>query len=265
MSAITVSDRPVAIVTGAARGIGRGCALALAAAGFDILVNDRTGDDDRALLDTLGTELAALGADSLAFPADVSRLDEHQPMVDAAVDRWGRIDCLINNAGVTVLRRGDLLEALPDSFDYCIDVNTRAVFFLSQVVARQMIRQGEIRGQYRSIINITSCNVTVVSPLRGEYCLSKAASSMVTRLFALRLVDEGIGVYEIRPGMIETTMTKPVMERYSGMIENGFVPMKRWGQPKDIATTAVTMAEGRIPYTVGQPVISDGGLTIVTF
>lgn len=179
--------------------------------------------------------------------------------------RWQRIDCLINNAGVTVKKRGDLLEASPDSFDYCIDVNTKAVFFLSQTIARHMMKQGEIQGQHRSIINVTSCNVTVVSPSRGEYCISKAASSMVSKLFGLRLADEGIGVYEIRPGMIETSMTRPVKSRYDGMISDGFVPMRRWGQPDDIASTIICMAEGKMPYTVGQPVVIDGGLTLVTF
>lgn len=258
----SVSTRPVALVTGAARGIGRGCAIALARSGFELALNDRARDEDRDLLQSLTVELGALGADSLPICADVADLEQHRMIVRSAVDRWGRLDCLVNNAGVSVLQRGDLLDVTPESFDRCIGVNTRAVFFLSQVAARHMLEQGEIGGQHRSIVNITSSNAVAVSISRGEYCVSKCASSMTTRLFGLRLANAGIGVYEIRPGVIETGMTLPVKEHYDTLIGGGLVPMRRWGYPADVASTAVAMAEGRLPYTVGQAVAVDGGLTM---
>lgn len=260
-----VSARPVALVTGAARGIGKGCAAALAGSGFDILLNDREGDGDRGFLERLAGELRTIGADSLPFAADISDLESHGAMVRAAVERWGRIDCLVNNAGVGVLKRGDLLEVSPESFDRCIQVNTRAVFFLSQTVARHLLTQGEIGKQHRSIINITSSNAVAVSINRGEYCVSKCAASMTTRLFGLRLADAGIGVYEVRPGIIETGMTLPVKADYDSRIAGGLVPMRRWGHPADVASTVAVMAEGRLSYTVGQAVTVDGGLTIPQF
>lgn len=260
-----LSDRPVAIVTGAARGIGRECARALAGIGFNLVLNDHDGESERAHFGALTDELSALGADSFCFPADIRDYDGYGFLLDSIIERWGRIDCLVNNAGVSVRKRGDLLDVQPDSFDFCIEVNTKAVFFLSQAVARRMIRQGEIGAQHRSIITITSSNAAAVSVTRAEYCISKAAASMVSRLFALRLADEGIGVYEIRPGIIDTKMTATVKNRYDALIEDGTVPMRRWGLPKDIASSVTSMAEGRLPYTVGQVIDVDGGLSYVTF
>lgn len=228
----SVSPRPVALVTGAARGIGRACAS---------------------------------GADSLPFAVDIADLESHGAMLRAAVERWGRLDCLVNNAGVGVVQRGDLLDVSPESFDRCIKVNTRAVFFLSQTVARHLLAQGEIGKQHRSIVNITSSNAVAVSVSRGEYCVSKCASSMTTRLFGLRLAEAGTGVYEIRPGIIETGMTLPVKAHYDSLIAGALVPMRRWGHPADVASTMTLMAEGRIPYTVGQAVAIDGGLTMPHF
>ena len=170
----------------------------------------------------------------------------------------------MNNAGVSVLKRGDLLEVTNESFDRCIRVNTKAVFFLSQAVARHMLQQGELSGQHRSIINITSSNAVAVSLSRGEYCVSKCASTMTTRLFAVRLAAEGIGVYEVRPGIIETEMTRPMKDNYDALIADS-VPAKRWGFPGDVAVTVSSMAEGRLTYTVGQAVTVDGGLTIPQF
>jgi 3-oxoacyl-[acyl-carrier protein] reductase len=166
--------------------------------------------------------------------------------------------------GVGVAQRGDLLEVTSESFDRCIRVNTKAVFFLCQVVARHMLKQGEIGGQHRSIINVTSSNAVAVSISRGEYCVSKSASSMTTRLFGVRLAAEGIGVYEVRPGIIETDMTRPVKDKYDALIADS-VPAQRWGFPADVAATVRSMAEGHLTYTVGQAVTVDGGLTIPRF
>lgn len=259
------SDRPVAIVTGSFRGIGRACAQELARAGFNLLLNDRENDENREIAPRIERELADLGADSLPLLGDVAHLDLHQAMVDAAIARWGRVDCLVNNAGVPARRRDDLLDVEPESFDECFRVNTRAVFFLSQAVARQMLLSASQCGSHRSIINITSSNAKAVSVTRGEYCVSKAASSMTTKLFAIRLASAGIGVYEVRPGIIETDMTRPAKAHYDKVIGEHLVPAERWGHPVDVASTVVCMAEGRLPYTVGQTITVDGGFIMPHF
>ena len=252
------TGRPVALVTGAARGIGRGCAEALARAGFDLVLCDREGEEERRLL-------GEVSAVAVVVHADVADITRHEALIGTALERFGRLDCLVNNAGVGVLRRGDLLEVTPESYDRCQEVNTRAVFFLCQAAARAMLAQEAEEGRHRSIINITSSNAVAVSVARGEYCVSKAGASMVTRLYALRLAEQGIGVYEIRPGVIATSMTEPAKEFYDERIAQGLVPMGRWGYPADVAATAVAMAEGRLPYTVGQAISVDGGLIIPRF
>jgi 3-oxoacyl-[acyl-carrier protein] reductase len=260
----SIATRPTAIVTGALRGIGRACAISLAKSGFNVLLNDLIVSDNESLIEQLIAEIRQSGAESIFFGCDVADCDQHRRLIDAAYSPWGRIDCLVNNAGVGVSKRGDLLEITSESFDRCIRVNTKAVFFLSQAVARHMLKQGEIGGRHRSIINITSSNAVAVSISRGEYCVSKCASSMTTRLFAVRLAAEGIGVYEARPGIIDTDMTRPVKEKYDALIADG-VPAQRWGFPADVAATVCSMAEGRLTYTVGQAVAVDGGLTIPRF
>ncbi|WP_102867223.1 3-ketoacyl-ACP reductase [Pseudovibrio exalbescens] len=262
---MTVSDRPVALITGAARGIGKGCALALAKTGYNVLLNDLDGAEDVALLEKAAEEVRAFGVEAHIFPADVGDLDKHCSLVAAAIDTWGRLDVLMNNAGVSVKSRGDLLDVEVDSYDRNLAVNTRAVFFLTQRAAKYMVTQGQIGDQHRAIINVTSCNVVAFALNRGEYCVSKAASSMTTKLFSLRLAEEGIGVYEIQPGIIETEMTRPSKAKYDKLISEGLVPMKRWGQPEDIARYVVSMAEGQMPYSVGQAVLIDGGLTMPAF
>jgi len=260
----SVSGRPAAIVTGALRGIGRACAIALSKSGFNVLLNDMAFDEDGAFSHRLITEIEETGGESILYSCDVADLEQHARLIRTAVERWGRIDCLVNNAGVGVAKRGDLLEVTSDSFDRCIQVNTKAVFFLSQAAARHMLKQGEIGGQHRSIINITSCNAVAVSISRGEYCVSKCASSMTTRLFGVRLAGDGIGVYEVRPGIIDTDMTRPVKDSYDVLIEHS-VPVGRWGLPEDVAAIVRSMAEGGLTYTVGQAVTVDGGLTIPRF
>jgi 3-oxoacyl-[acyl-carrier protein] reductase len=238
--------------------------VALSNSGFNILLNDLAMDDQPALAQQLVAEIGESGTESILFSGDVADLDQHTKLIEAASGRWGRIDCLVNNAGVGVAKRGDLLDVTSESFDRCFRVNTKAVFFLSQAVARHMLEQGEIGGQHRSIINITSSNAVAVSISRGEYCVSKCASSMTTRLFGVRLAGEGIGVYEVRPGIIDTDMTRPVRDKYDALIAD-IVPAQRWGFPADVATTVRSMAEGRLTFTVGQAVTVDGGLTIPRF
>jgi NAD(P)-dependent dehydrogenase (short-subunit alcohol dehydrogenase family) len=252
-------------VTGGFRGIGRGCARALAQAGFFLVVNDRDTEENRLLQQTYAGELASFGVEAELILGDVTDLNLHHALVERALARWGRIDCLVNNAGVSVKSRGDLLDATPESFDNCIAVNTRAVFFLCQTVARQMAGAEGEPGAHRSIVNITSSNVEAVSISRSEYCVSKAASSMTTKLFALRLAPLGIGVYEVQPGLILTEMTAPSKPRYDALIAEGLVPMGRWGYPEDVASIVVSMAMGRLAYTVGQAVAVDGGMVMPRF
>jgi 3-oxoacyl-[acyl-carrier protein] reductase len=260
----SVAARPTAIVTGALRGIGKACAVALAKSGFNLLLNDLAIDDHGALSQQLVAEIGESGAESVLLNCDVADLDNHTKLIQAAMERWRRIDCLVNNAGVGVAKRGDLLEVTSESFERCFRVNTKAVFFLSQTIARHMLKQGPIGEQHRSIINITSSNAVAVSISRGEYCVSKCASSMTTRLFGVRLASEGIGVYEVRPGIIDTDMNRPAKDKYDALIAD-IVPAQRWGFPADVATTVRSMAEGRLAFTVGQAVTVDGGLTIPRF
>ncbi len=257
--------KPVALVTGAMRGIGRACAIALARSGFDLALNDLDNEETSRLAGELAVETAAADAESIFVPGDVSKLENHTAMVRRVLERWGRLDCLVNNAGIPAQKRGDLLDVTAESFDRCIEVNTRAVFFLCQAVARYMVSVQASSAVHRSIINITSSNARAVSIARGEYCVSKAASSMTTRLFAVRLAAHGIGVYEVRPGIIATGMTKPAKSQYDAMIGAHLVPAERWGYPEDVASTVVCIAQGRLRYTVGQAVTVDGGLTMPRF
>ena len=248
------------LVTGAQRGIGKAIALALAAADFDVAVADVA---DTAELRSVAQQIADMGMKTAAIAADISDLSCHERLLDQAEAALGPITTLVNNAGVSVLSRGDLLDVKPDSFDQCINVNTRGTFFLTQAFARRV--RNVPSHCHRSIITITSTNAEAASISRGEYCISKAGASMMTKLFASRLSDEDIGVYEIQPGFIETEMTAPSKSRYESLIAGGLTVMKRWGQPEEVARIAVTMAEGRLPYTSGQVVRADGGLMTVRY
>jgi 3-oxoacyl-[acyl-carrier protein] reductase len=255
-------QKPVALITGARRGIGRGVALALAEAGFDLVINDLERDQDAE--DTLAAA-AGRGAGSAFIAADVADLGAHAHLVDGAIGAFGRLDCLVNNAGVSVLSRGDLLDVSVESYDRCLSVNLRGPFFLTQRVAREMLNRPAGTGKPRSIVTITSVNAELASTSRGEYCISKAGASMLTRLFALRLAAHGIGVYEIRPGIIRTSMTAPSAERYDRQIAAGATPIARWGEPEDVGRAVATAATGRLPFSVGQVIYVDGGLGVPHF
>ena len=247
------AEQPTALVTGARRGIGRAIALALARAGFDVVVNDVEAD---AAGRQVIAEIEALGRRALLVPADIADLDAHDGLLQAATDAFGPIDCLVDNAGVSVLSRGDLLDASVASYDRCLSVNTRGPFFLTQKVARHMLGREGVPG--RSIVTISSISAEVVSINRGEYCISKADLSMLSRLFAARLAPHGIGVFEVRPGIIRTEMTKPSAARLDEMIEDGTLPIARWGEPEDVAKAVATIATGGLPYSAGQVVHVDG-------
>jgi NAD(P)-dependent dehydrogenase (short-subunit alcohol dehydrogenase family) len=234
-------------------------ALRLARSGFDVAVNDVEADADG---EAVVAEIRAIGRRALLVPLDIARIDGHDALLDLVEAELGPLACLVNNAGVSVLVRGDLLEVGEASFDRCLDINLKGTFFLTQAAARHMVRQ-PAEG-HRSIVTISSISAEVVSTSRGEYCIAKAGLAMLTKLFSLRLADEGIGVYEVRPGIIRTPMTEPSAERLGRLIEDGFTPIRRWGEPLDVAEAVATVAEGRLPFTVGQVITVDGGLTFRT-
>ncbi|MDX9859983.1 MAG: 3-ketoacyl-ACP reductase [Rhodospirillales bacterium] len=251
---------PVALVTGGQRGIGRGCVYALAEAGFDVVVNDLERSPDAA--ETL-EGVAERGQRAAFVKANLADLDQHPRLVDEATSAFGSLDCLVNNAGVSVISRGDLLDVSVESFDRCIGVNLRGTFFLTQRIARWMVDHPAADGDpHRSIVTISSSNARLVSIARGEYCMSKAGLAMMTQLFGVRLAEEGIGVYEIRPGLIHTPMTVKSEEYYDRAIAEGISPIRRWGEPEDVGRTVATMATGGLPFTVGQAVCVDGGMYI---
>lgn len=241
-------QKRVAIVTGSARGIGRACAEALLDAGFEVLANDLAPFD---------------AGRAVCHAGDIADLATHEAIVREAMQRWGRIDCLVNNAGVGAMQRGDILDVTPASYDRCQNINSRATFFLSQSVAKAMLLSAN-KDVHRSIVNITSSNAVAASITRGEYCVSKSAASMTSRLYALRLAASGIGVYEIRPGLIETDMTRPVKAQYDERLE-ALVPENRWGQPEEVAAVVRQLAEGRMPYCTGQAFAVDGGMTVLRY
>lgn len=260
-----VSHQKVAIVTGASRGIGRAITLHLAGLGYAVVINDLSDNES---LTYLAEIIGQQGGTCLKLPGDIGDTTFHQELVDQVMQRFGRISTLINNAGVSVMVRGDMLEVQTDSFDRCMQVNMRGTFFLTQAVAKAMLKQGGATinaGLRPSIVFITSVNASVNSIDRSEYCVSKAGLSMIAQLYALRLADEGISVFEIQPGLIETEMTQPSKPKYDQLIGEGFLAESRWGQPEDIAVTVGTLVEGGLPYTVGQTIRVDGGLSVKRF
>ncbi len=250
---------PIAAVTGASRGIGHAIALALASAGFDLLLLDVVQDhnNERAVHDRL-----TAGCRATFIHADIADIDGRHSLVDAMFDTYGALDCLVNNAGVQVQVRGDLLDVTPESYDRVMGINLRGTFFLTQAVARRMVDLTAAPGIHRSVVTISSANAYLAGPDRPEYCMSKMALSMMTRMFALRLGEAGVCTYEIRPGIIRTGMTAPAKEKYDRWIAGGLTPMARWGEPEDVAGAVRTLAEGRMPFCTGAAFHIDGGLHI---
>ena len=256
----TKHKKSVAVVTGARQGIGKGIALALAVSGFDIVMADTVQDD--VAQQTL-SEICALGAQCQFVVADIANVDNRLLTADQLFAAFGRVDALVNNAGVQVKVRGDLLDVSPESFDRVMGINLRGTFFLTQAVAKKMIAQSDApTPQHRCIVTISSANAYLVGPDRPEYCFSKMSLSMMTKAFALRLGKHGIATYEIRPGIIRTAMTLPVKEKYDGWIANGLTPMARWGEPDDVGKTVATLANGLMPFSTGDAFHVDGGLHI---
>lgn len=247
----------VAIVTGASRGIGRGVALALAEQGWAVSINYRGHD-------AAANEVAGLveqaGGRPLVIQADVTAAADRQRLVEETVETFGRIDLLVNNAGMAPRQRVDLLETSEASYDEVMGVNLKGPFFLSQLVARVMIA-GLAAGTLADpkIINMGSISTYASSPNRAEYCISKAGMGMMTALLADRLAEYGINVYELRPGIIATDMTSAVKEKYDRLIGEGLTPIRRWGWPEDVARAVVAIADGCLPFSTGEVINVDGG------
>jgi len=259
---------PVALVTGGSRGIGLGITRRLLADGYQVTIL-ATREEPADLL----TELrkSAGSADRVRYVrGSISELGDHARYLDDAVDAWGRLDLLVNNAGVAPSVRADLLEAGVDSFDRVLSINLRGPYFLTQAFARRVL---ELRGPLAArpeppsrpvatIVNVSSISATAVSLNRGEYCVSKAGVAMATQLWAVRLAPEGIVVYEVRPGVIATDMTAGVTQKYDAMLADGLAPIARWGRPADVAGAVSILASGQTPYSTGEVFHVDGGLHI---
>jgi len=259
-----MNDRPrsdgkaqAALVTGAGRGIGRAIAIALAECGWSVVINYRS--NAAAAEETLRMVESA-GGEGVAVRADVGKADERRRLVDEALRAFGRIDLLVNNAAMAPRERRDVLETTEASFDEVMTVNLKGPFFLTQIVAKAMVKliEGGVIAN-ATIINIGSVSAYASSANRAEYCLSKAGLAMMTALYADRLAQHGIGVFEVRPGIIRTDMTAAVKDKYDRLIAEGLTPIKRWGEPGDVAQAVVAIAEGRFPFSTGEVINVDGG------
>jgi NAD(P)-dependent dehydrogenase (short-subunit alcohol dehydrogenase family) len=252
--------RKVALVTGGSRGIGLGVAKELAAGGFDIVINGRREESE---VVSAISDLESAGANVLYCRADVASLPDHSKLLDAIRNRFGRLEVLVNNAGVAPDVRADILDATPESFDRLIDINLRGPYFLTQSLARWMAAQRQSDPNYRGcVVNVSSISATVASTNRGDYSISKAGVAMATRLWAARLAEFNIDVYEVRPGVIATDMTAGVKEKYDALIAGGLTIEKRWGTPADVGKAVAALARGDIPYATGQVLNIDGGITL---
>ena len=257
------TDALVALVTGASRGIGRGIAVQLAEAGFDVGVNYVR---NQAAAEQACREVESRGRRGVPLQADVADADDRARLVTEAADRLGAITLLVNNAGVAPRTRTDILEADENSFDRLIVTNLKGPYFLTQLVARRMIEwreQGHVARP--KIVFVTSVSSFAASTTRGDYCVSKAGLSMTVKLFAARLAGEGIGVYEVQPGIIRTDMTSAAQEKYDALIhDQGLLPIKRWGQPEDVGQAVRAIAEDRFSYATGLVIEVDGGFHLRT-
>ena len=257
--------KPISLVTGAGRGIGRGIAIELARLNHAVVINYA---GNAAAADECLELVRAAGGDGITVQADVAVAADRERLVQTTLDAFGRIDLLVNNAGVAPNVRADLLEAGEESFDRLININLKGPYFLTQLVARQMIEQVQ-RNETNAfglprIVTITSVSAYTASVNRGDYCVAKAGLAMMTALYAARLAEHGINVYEVRPGVIETDMTAGVKEKYDGLIAQGAWPLRRWGQPEDIGRAVAAIARNDFPFSTGEAFNVDGGFHLRT-
>jgi len=252
----------VALVTGAGRGIGLAIAVALAREGFAIALNDLVDD---AVLRAAKRTVSELGVPVCTAAFDVADTASHAQALDEIEEAIGPLTTLVNNAGVSVENRGDILDVTAESYDRCHAVNARAVFFLCQAFSKRLLARARDKDLCHAIVNITSANASAVTVQRAEYCASKAAAAMVSKAFAVRLGRENIAVYDVQPGLIETGMTSPVIESYRRRAEEGLTLIPRVGQPAEIGCIVATLACGKLPYTTGQVISADGGMVVSKF
>lgn len=248
-----------ALVTGGIKGIGYGIAKRLASDGYKVGIMDILSADD--YKDNLNG-IFEISPESFFFQGNTTVAEDRETFVKMAMEKFGRIDVLVNNAGVAPKVRRDMLEMTEESFDYVLGVNLKGTMFMTQLVAREMVKQDPNGPKRGTIIMIGSASARVSSPNRAEYCMSKAGLSMLTKVYADRLAEYGILVHEVRPGVIDTDMTKVVHEKYTKMIEDGLFPIKRWGYPEDIANVVSLMCSDRYIYTTGNFIDVDGGFHI---
>jgi len=263
---------PAALITGASRGIGRGISIELAKAGFDLLINYASspeGGEETAELCVKAAQETGHEIRAVPVGADVGKAEDRQKLIDATATSFGRIDLLVNNAGITSIGRRDVLEAREEDFDALMAINLKGPYFLTQLAAN-WIREGfgehtppEDDARFTpKVVTISSISAYAVSTNRGDYCLAKAALGMLTKVYAARLAEFGINVYEVCPGVIASDMTAPVKEKYDQMFAEGFTPIKRWGQPQDVGQAVVAIAEGYLPYSTGDTINVDGGFHV---
>jgi len=254
------NSKRVALVTGGSRGIGLGIAEALAESGFDLAINGVRPTADVA--DALA-KLNVDGATAYYAQGDVAVANDRQAIIDGVRDRFGRLDVLVNNAGVAPNVRADILDATEESFDRVMDINLKGPYFLTQLAARWMIEERQADGNFRGVVvNISSVSATEASVNRGEYCISKAGTVMATQLWAHRLAEYGIAVYEVRPGVIHSDMSAAVAEKYDRLIASGLTVENRWGEPNDVGRAVAMLARGELTYATGNVLNIDGGLTL---
>lgn len=257
----SLNGKRVALVTGGTRGIGLGISRKLAADGFDLAVNGRR--DEAEIAGTLDELRASGGGRVLYCQADVSDAADRAEMISAIRDRFGRLDVLVNNAGVAPSKRADILDADEASFDRLVSINLKGPYFLTQLAAKWMAEQhGVDNGFIGAIVNVSSVSATVVSVNRGDYCISKAGIAMATQLWAARMAEFGVSVFEVRPGVIKTDMTSGVTEKYDQLIAEGLTVERRWGLPEDVGRAVSVLARGELTYATGSVVMVDGGLTV---
>ena len=251
-------ERRCALITGSTRGIGQAIAIRLAREGIDIAVNGRRSEENaQGTLALCRKE----GVEACFFQADISAASSRMELITSIRERFGRLDILVNNAGVAPKERKDILEATEQSFDRVLSINLKGPYFLTQLVSRWMIEQKNGHpNRDLFIVNISSVSAFTSSPERGEYCISKAGVSMATKLYAHRLAEYGICVYEVRPGIIYTDMTAAAKGKYEQLFNEGIAPIARWGQPEDVADVVAGFAKGLYKYSTGDAIHVDGGL-----
>ncbi len=256
-------NKKTALITGGSRGIGFGIATELANLGYDLAINGVRPESDAA--ENLNL-LRSKGIKVVYCPGNIADSVEREQIVNKAFSELGPINLLVNNAGVAPKVRMDMLEVSEDSFDYVLGTNLKGTYFLTQLVARKMIEHKNANPDFEAqMVNITSISANTASPMRGEYCISKAGLSMLSQLFALKMSEYDIPVYEIRPGVISTDMTAVVKDKYDKQINDGLTLTKRWGTPEDIGKAVGSIASGGFPYATGQIFVIDGGLTMLRF